>query len=69
MVQKRSCIIWNLTSFREAHENVFIKNDLPLLCRGISPIAMCFEREQNCEEYGSQSRQYLHSWEIVTYTQ
>ena len=32
-----SCIPWNPTSSREAHENVFIRNDLPLMCRGLFP--------------------------------
>ena len=32
-----SCIPWNPTSPREARENVFIRNDLPLMCRGIFP--------------------------------
>ena len=27
------CISWNPTSPREAHENVFIRNDLPLMCK------------------------------------
>ena len=31
------CIPWNPTSPREAHGNVFIGNDLPLMCRGIFP--------------------------------
>ena len=31
------CIPWNSTSPREAHENVFIRNDLPLMSRGLFP--------------------------------
>ena len=31
------CILWNPTSPREAHENVFIKNDLPSMCRCLFP--------------------------------
>ena len=32
-----SYIPWNPTLSREAHENVFIGNDLPLMCRGLFP--------------------------------
>ena len=32
-----SCIPWNPISPREAHENVFIRNDLHLMCRGLFP--------------------------------
>ena len=34
-----SCIPWNPTLPREAHENVFIRNDLPSMCRGLFPSA------------------------------
>ena len=30
-------IPWNPTLPREAHGNVFIRNDLPLMCRGFFP--------------------------------
>ena len=40
MTQKRgSCIPWNPTSLWEAHGNVFIRNDLPSICRGLFPSA------------------------------
>ena len=36
VTQKRgSCIPWNPTLPREAHGNVFIRNDLPSICRGL----------------------------------
>ena len=40
--KRKSCIPWNPTSPREAHENVFIRNDLPLMCRGIFPHCYVF---------------------------
>ena len=33
----RSCIPWNLTSPKKAHENMFIRINLPLICRGLFP--------------------------------
>ena len=54
-----SCIPWNPTSPREAHGNVFIRNDLPSMCRGLFPSATW--GRTNREGYGSQSGQYLHS--------
>ena len=35
--KRGSCIPWNLTSPRKAHENVFIRNDLPSMCKGLFP--------------------------------
>jgi len=52
---------WNPTSPREAHGDVFIRSDLPPMCRGFFPTVMCFGREQNYEGYGTQSGQYLYS--------
>ena len=51
-----SCIPWNPTLSKDAHENVFIRNDLPLMCRCIPPTAMCFGREQNHEGYEALKR-------------
>ena len=52
---------WNPISPREAHWDVLIRSDLPLMCRG-PPTIVCFEGEQNRERHGPQSGQYLHSW-------
>ena len=69
---------WSPTSPREAHRYVLIRMiSLLPLCRGISLPPMCrgiffhccvlWGGEQNHESYGSQSVQYLHSWNgIVT---
>ena len=47
----RSCNPWDPTSSKEAHGDVHIRSDLPLICRGLFPIAMRFSREQNYEGY------------------
>ena len=46
-----SCIPWNPTSPRETHENVFIRNDLPSMSRGLFPTAVYFGKEQNRKGY------------------
>ena len=40
--KRESCIQWNPTSPREVHGNVFIRNDLPLMCRDIFPHCYVF---------------------------
>ena len=37
-----SCILWNSTSPRVAHGNVFIRNDLASMCRGTFPHCCVF---------------------------
>ena len=38
MTQKEgSSILWNPTSPREAHEDVLIRSDLPLMCKNLFP--------------------------------
>ena len=36
-----SCNLWNPTSFREAHGDVLIRNDIPLMCRGLFFPLLC----------------------------
>ena len=38
--KRESCIPWNPTSPKEAHENVFIRNNLPSMCRGSEKISV-----------------------------
>ena len=40
-----SCIPWDPTSPREVHENVLIRSDLPLMCRGFFSLLLCGLRE------------------------
>ena len=50
VTQKRGyCIPWNPTLPREAHGNVFIRNDLLSMCRGFFPRQP--GEEQNREGY------------------
>ena len=59
--KRGSCILWNPTSFREAHENVFIRNDLPLMCRDLFPPPLCALGEnKTVRGMRPQSGQYLH---------
>ena len=45
------CIPWNPTSSREAHMDVFIRSDLPLMCRSLFLHCCVLWGEQNCEGY------------------
>ena len=43
---------------------LYLRSDLPSMRRVIfPPTIVCFVGEQNHEEYGPQSKQYLHSWD------
>ena len=61
-----SYIPWNPTSPREAHENVFIRNNLPLMCRRPFPPLLCALGEnKTVRGIRPQSGQYLHRWGAV----
>ena len=63
-----SCIPWKPTSPREAHENVLIRSDLPLISRGLFPTIVCFRGEQNYEGYELQSGHYINKWGGLLHT-
>ena len=51
--KKGSCNPWNPTSLKETHENVFIRNDIPSLCRGIFPhCCVLWERTKSWGVWG-----------------
>ena len=54
--KRGSYIPWNPTSSRKAHENVFIRNDLSLMCRGLSFHCCVLWGEQNREGYETPKR-------------
>ena len=54
-----ACNPWNPTSLGEAHENVLIRSELPLMCRGIFPYFCVLQERTKSWEYRLQSEQHL----------